>query len=180
MVNALRGGGAFLDRLPRETLAPETSEGREGFLHPYVVQGGVAEVTIKVLLRDFDTPALQQHAERLRDIAAAVEAEMPDLAFDIVVTPQYRNMADGLRAEPRAVQFAQQAHARLGRTAQLTIIRGGTDGSMLTAKGLPTPNLSSGQHTPHSPLEWACLDEMTQAVEVVVQLAQVWSEAGAH
>ena len=91
---------------------------------------------------------------------------------------QYRNMAEGLGREPRAVQFAQEAHTRLGRTAQLTIIRGGTDGSMLTAKGLPTPNLSSGQHTPHSPLEWACLDEMILAAEVLVEIVQVWGEKG--
>ena len=76
------------------------------------------------------------------------------------------------------MQFAQEAHTRLGRTALLTIIRGGTDGSMLTAKGLPTPNLSSGQHTPHSPLEWACLDEMTQAAEVCCEIVQVWGEKG--
>ena len=84
-------------------------------------------------------------------------------------------MADGLKQEPRAVQNAIKAHEQLGRMPKLTIIRGGTDGSMLTAKGLPTPNLSSGQHTPHSPLEWACLDEMVKAAEVVVQLAQQWT-----
>ncbi len=174
MVNAMRAAGAFLARLPRQTLAPESSDGRAGFLHPYVVQGGVAEVVLKVLLRDFDTATLAQHAQQLRQIATAVEKEMPGTSFEIAITPQYRNMADGLRAEPRAVEYAKQAHARLGRTARLTIIRGGTDGSMLTAKGLPTPNLASGQHTPHSPLEWACLDEMVQATELVIELAQVW------
>ncbi len=177
MVNALRAAGTFLDRLPRTTLAPESSEGREGFLHPYVVQGGVAEVTIKVLLRDFDTANLRAHADRLQEIADCVEEEMAGIRCDLQVTPQYRNMADGLQRESRVVEHVQQAHARLGRTLRLTIIRGGTDGSMLTAKGLPTPNLSSGQHTPHSPLEWACLDEMVQAVEVLVELAQVWAES---
>jgi tripeptide aminopeptidase len=178
MVNALRAAGAFLDRLPRQTLAPETSDGRQGFLHPYTIEGGVAEVVIRVLLRDFDTPKLQDHARQLREIATEVEALVPGATLDVQVTPQYRNMADGLRKEPRAVEFAQQAHAQLGRKARLTIIRGGTDGSMLTAKGLPSPNLSSGQHTPHSPLEWACLDEMVQAVEVVIQLAQIWGKQG--
>ena len=178
MVNAMRAAGTLLDRLPRQTLAPESSDGRDGFLHPYVIQGGVAEVVIKVLVRDFDTSALQQHANLLRQLAANVEREVPGTTLEVAVTPQYRNMADGLRAEPRAVKCVEAAHTRLGRTARLTIIRGGTDGSMLTAKGLPTPNLSSGQHTPHSPLEWACLDEMLQASELLVALAQVWSQEG--
>ena len=176
MVNALRAAGRLLDRLPRETLAPESSEGREGFLHPYVIQGGVAEVVIKVLLRDFETRNLASHASRLRQIAATVEQEFPGATFDIQIKSQYRNMAEGLQREPRAVDFVKAAHTRLGRTVRPTIIRGGTDGSMLTAKGLPTPNLSSGQHTPHSPLEWACLDEMVRAAEVVVELAKVWGE----
>jgi tripeptide aminopeptidase len=177
MVNALRGAGLLLAKMPRDTLAPESSEDREGFLHPYVIEGGVAEVTIKVLLRDFDTAALADHAALLNRLARAVEAEIPGITIDVDVVRQYRNMADGLKAEPRAVSLAVRAHEQLGRTPRLTIIRGGTDGSMLTAKGLPTPNLSSGQHTPHSPLEWACLEEMVKAVEVVVQLARLWAAA---
>jgi tripeptide aminopeptidase len=175
MVNALRGAGLLLARMPKDTLAPESSEQREGFLHPYIIEGGVAEVTIKTLLRDFDTAALADHAALLAKLARAVEAEIPGITIDVDVKQQYRNMADGLKTEPRAVQYAIQAHEQLGRSPKLTIIRGGTDGSMLTAKGLPTPNLSSGQHTPHSPLEWACLDEMVKAVEVVVQLVQQWA-----
>ena len=92
-------------------------------------------------------------------------------------------MRDGLVHEPRAVKYAELAHQRLGREAKLTIIRGGTDGSQLTERGLPTPNLSTGQHNPHSPLEWACLEEMVQAAEVLVELVQVWAEdapAGHH
>lgn len=176
MVNALRAAGTFLDRLPRDTLAPESSDGREGFLHPYGIEGGVGEVELKILLRDFDTAALADHAQRLRELAENVEREMPGVAIEVKTRAQYRNMADGLRAEPRAVKYALAAHERLARQAQLTIIRGGTDGSLLTAKGLPTPNLSSGQHTPHSPLEWACLDEMCLAGELIVELAQVWTE----
>jgi tripeptide aminopeptidase len=178
MVNAVRAAGCLLDRLPRHTLAPEASEGRQGFLHPYVIQGGVAEVTLKILVRDFTTSALADHAQILTQIAHDVEREIQGVKVDVQVQAQYRNMAEGLGREPRAVQYAQEAHARLGRTAQLTIIRGGTDGSMLTAKGLPTPNLSSGQHTPHSPLEWACLDEMTLAAKLLVEIVQVWSEKG--
>jgi tripeptide aminopeptidase len=91
------------------------------------------------------------------------------------VEPQYRNMAEGLRREPRSVAYAEEAHRRLGRVARRTIIRGGTDGSRLTELGLPTPNLSTGEHNPHSPLEWTCLEEMVAAVEVLITLAAVWA-----
>jgi tripeptide aminopeptidase len=176
MVNAVRAAAAFLAGMPRQTLAPETTDGRNGFLHPYQLEGGVAEVAFKVLLRDFDAAKLADQAELLRQLAAQVEADFPGCQVAVQVTPQYRNMGPGLAQEPRAVSYAQKAFQRLGRTAKLTIVRGGTDGSQLTAKGLPTPNLSTGEHNPHSPLEWACLEEMSLAVRVLVELVQVWAE----
>lgn len=176
MINAIRAAGEFAAALPRETLSPERTDGRDGFLHPYHVEGGVAEVVMRIILRDFDTPKLTDHANLLKQIATEVAATHPGVSIEVDVQKQYRNMADGLAAEPRAVQYALKAHERIGRTAKTAVIRGGTDGSVLTEKGLPTPNLSTGQHNPHSPLEWACLDEMERAVEVVVELAQVWAE----
>ena len=161
--------------LPRAH-APETTEDRAGFLHPYIVTGGVAEVTLKILLRDFQTAALTEQAETLSKTATEVESDWPGTKITVDVSKQYRNMADGLGKEPRAVGFAVEAHRRLGRTPTESIVRGGTDGSQLTELGLPTPNLSSGQHNLHSPLEWACLDEMVSAVEVLVQLVQIWAE----
>jgi tripeptide aminopeptidase len=176
MVNAIRAASAFVDKLPRDVLSPETTADRQGFLHPYQIAGGVAEVTIRILLRDFEKEELETYAQMLRAAAACVEAEIPGTKLSVEIRRQYRNMRDGLVHEPRAVQYAQLAHERLGRDAKLTIIRGGTDGSQLTERGLPTPNLSTGQHNPHSPLEWACLDEMVQAAEVLVELVQVWAE----
>lgn len=176
MVNATRAAGDFLARLPRDGMSPETTEGRGGFIHPYHVEGGVAEVTMQLILRDFITAKLDEQADLLRKLAADVERDHPGAGISIHITKQYRNMGDGLSQEPRAVDFAVEAHRRLGRAPNLTIVRGGTDGSQLTELGLPTPNLSTGQHNPHAPLEWACLDEMVQAVEVVVELAKVWCE----
>lgn len=176
MINALRAAGEFLARLPRGGMSPETTRDRQGFLHPYHVEGGVAEVTLKILLRDFDTAALTRQADLLRQIAGEVQRDHSGARLTVEILRQYRNLADGLRREPRAVEFAVEAHRRLGREPRLTIVRGGTDGSQLTERGLPTPNLSTGQHNPHSPLEWACLDEMIQAVEVLVQLVQIWAE----
>ncbi len=174
MINAVRLAADFISRLPRE-LSPEATEDRDGFLHPYEMSGGVGEVKLRVLLRDFDSAKLEGQAKLLRDAAEQAMAEFPGSNIDVVVTRQYRNMAEGLDAEPRAVEYAQRALERLGRTGQTTIIRGGTDGSRLTELGLPTPNLSSGQHTPHSAEEWACLEQMVESSEWLVSLAEVWA-----
>jgi tripeptide aminopeptidase len=177
MVNAVRVMSDFVSRLPRATLSPETTERREGFLHPYdVIAGGVAEMKVKILLRDFDAAKLDGLAEIVRQAAAATLGEFPGAKIDVVIERQYRNMAEGLISEPRAVAYAEEALKRLGRTGKRTIVRGGTDGSRLTELGLPTPNLSCGGHNPHSLLEWACLDEMVESVEWLVAIAQVWGE----
>jgi tripeptide aminopeptidase len=179
MVNALRLAGLLLDRLPRATLAPETTEGREGFIHPVSIEGGVAQTVVRLILRDFDTQRLAQHGQLLRDLARLIEAEYPQARVEVQITPQYRNMAEGLAKEPRAVAYAQEAMRQAGLTPRLLSLRGGTDGALLTAKGLPTPNLSTGEHNPHSPLEWTCLEEMETALRVAVELAKVWARHAA-
>jgi tripeptide aminopeptidase len=175
MTNAVRVAADFLSRLPNDAISPETTEAREGFLHPYEINGGVAEVTLRILLRDFETENLGQLAQRLRNAAAGSMAAFPRAQIDVAIRHQYRNMGEGLAREPRAVAYAQRALKRLGGEAELTIVRGGTDGSRLTEMGLPTPNLATGQHAPHAPLEWACLEEITRASEWIVEIAQVWA-----
>jgi tripeptide aminopeptidase len=175
MTNAVRLAGAFLDRLPKRVLSPETTADREGFLHPYTIEGGVGEVKIRCLLRDFDTPKLNDHADVLREVARQIEREHPEAKVKVEVAPQYRNMRDGIAKEPRAMKYAEEATRRAGMEPRFKIIRGGTDGALLTAKGLPTPNLSTGEHNFHSPLEWTCVEEMEAAVRVVVELCQVWA-----
>ena len=176
MVNAIRAAGRFIEKLPH-ACAPEKTEGREGFMHPYTLEGGVANVTLKVLLRSFDTPELGVYAKQLQEIAHQVENEEAGISIDVTVMNQYRNMADGLKKEPRAADYAIEAHRRLGREAVVEIIRGGTDGARFTELGLPTPNLSSGQHNIHSPLEFACLDQMLAACEIGVELVKRWAES---
>ena len=175
MVNAVRVAGEFVARLPR-ALSPEMTDERDGFVHPYIVDGGVAELALKVLIRDFDTSRLADHAAVIREAADAAVAEWPGASVEVAIHEQYRNMADGLADEPRAVTLAEEAIRRAGGSPRRTIIRGGTDGSRFTELGLPTPNLSTGQHTLHSPLEWACLDEMIRAGEVIKQLCRLWSD----
>ncbi len=176
MLNAVRAAGAFIERLPRDRLAPEASDGRQGFLHPYEIGGGVAEARLKILLRDFDAAQLSAQAELLDRAAREVMREFPGAKIEIDIQRQYRNMAEGLAREPRAAGYAEEALRRLGRTAKRTIVRGGTDGSRLTELGLPTPNLSCGGYNPHSPLEWACLEEMMESVQWLISLAEVWAE----
>jgi tripeptide aminopeptidase len=175
MTNAVRLAGMFLDRLPKRRMSPETTAGREGFLHPLTIEGGVGEVKIGFILRDFDTPQLAVQADLLREIARQVEREHPEAKVRVDVRKQYRNMRDGIAKEPRAVKYAAEAVKRAGMEPVFKIIRGGTDGAQLTEKGLPTPNLSTGEHNPHSPLEWTCLEEMDAAVRVLVELVQVWA-----
>jgi tripeptide aminopeptidase len=176
MVNAVRLAGLFLDRLPRLAQSPETTAKREGFLHPYRIEGGVDRTVIQILLRDFDTPKLGERAELLKAVARTIEAEYPTAQVEVQVKTQYRNMADGLSKEPRAVPLAQEAMKRAGLEPRLEIVRGGTDGSRLTEMGLPTPNLSTGEHNFHSPLEWVCEEELAAAVRVVIELAGVWAK----
>lgn len=175
MTNAVRAAADFLGRLPRDRLSPETTDGRGGFLHPYEIGGGVGEVKLRILLRDFDAARLQEQADLLHQAAAESMAEFPQARIDVALKRQYRNMSEGLAREPRAVAHAQRALKRLGRQAELTIVRGGTDGSRLTELGLPSPNLATGQHNPHSPLEWACLEEMLGTAAWLVALAEVWA-----
>ena len=175
MVNAIRVATEMLDQLPADESSPETTCGREGFLHPYAIEGGVAEVTLRILLRDFETARLADYARTLEEIGQRAKAQYPGCSVTLKITPQYRNLAEGLKKDPRVVEYAQLAHQRLGREPRMTVIRGGTDGAQLTAQGLPTPNLSTGQHNPHSTLEWVCLDELMQAVEVLNELVQLWA-----
>lgn len=175
MLNSMKVAASFLDKLPKGTCSPETTAGREPYLHPYTIDGGVGKTTIHCLIRSFDTEELPKLADILRTAAKRTLAEFPSAAIEVEIKPQYRNMKDGLGKEPRAVPFAVEAMKRVGLTATLNSIRGGTDGTMLTAKGLPTPNLSTGEHNFHSPLEWTCLEEMETAVRVLVELIQVWA-----
>ncbi len=176
MTNAIRVASEFIARLPWQRLAPETTEGKEGFLHPYVIEGGVPEVTVRILLRSFETAELKEHAKTLRNVAATIMAEHPEAKIDIKIAKQYRNMIEYLKKEPRATKLAEQAIRNAGLTPKFQSIRGGTDGSRLSEMGLPTPNLSVGMHNFHSPLEFACLEQMESAVKILIELAKLWGK----
>lgn len=176
MINAIRLAAQFVERIPWHWLSPETTEGRDGFLHPYVIEGGVPETKIRVLLRSFVTSELDTQAKVLHAIADTIRAEHPGARIDIEIKEQYRNMIEYLAKDPRAVKLAEQAIRAAGLTPKFKSIRGGTDGSKLSEKGLPTPNLSVGMHNFHSPLEFAVLEQMESAVKILVELAQLWGK----
>ena len=176
MVNALRAAAHFVGLLPVDELSPETTDGRQGFIHPHEISGGVGEAVVHLILRSFDTAVLGQYASRIEGAAQATEAQFPGASVQVEIHKQYRNMAEGLRSHPRVADLAEQAFQNLKRPVRRNIIRGGTDGSALTEKGLPTPNLSSGQHAIHSLHEFACLEEMIEAVEHLEELLKLWSE----
>lgn len=174
LVNALRLAGRFLAALP-QALSPEMTADREGYIHPYRVQGTAAEAILSFTLRDFELNGLQAHGERLRAIAETLQAEEPRARIICTITPQYRNMRYGLEKDMRPVELALAALRPLGLEPILQPVRGGTDGSGLTAKGVPTPNLFTGMENSHGPLEWISLQDMARAVQLCVNLAQLWA-----
>jgi tripeptide aminopeptidase len=178
MVNALRAACRFVANLPLDHLAPESTSQREGFLHPYVLHSSVSEASVQILLRDFETEKLDEYARYLKNLAQDAMRDEPRLRIDVQIEEQYRNLGDKLRDFPLAADLAEQAYQRLGRPCKRDAIRGGSDGSLMSHLGLPTPNLSVGQYNIHSVKEFACLDEMLAAVEHALVLTQLWSDQG--
>jgi tripeptide aminopeptidase len=176
MVNAIKLAARFIDRLPSDRWSPETTDGRDGFVHPYVLDAGVDRTSVKCLLRDFRTAGLREQEERLRQLAAEVVATVPGAAVDVHVEESYRNMREVLDAHPLVVEHAREAIRRAGLAVRERPIRGGTDGSRLSFMGLPTPNIFAGEQNFHSRLEWVSVQDMEKAVDVIIELAKVWEE----
>lgn len=176
MINAVRLASEFIARMPWQRLAPEATDGKDGFLHPYIMEGGAPQMKMKILLRSFHTPELKEQAKILKNIAATLEVEFPGAKIDVKVTKQYRNMIEHLKKEPRAVKLAAEAIKNAGLEPKFQSIRGGTDGSRLSEMGLPTPNLSVGMHNFHSEREFACLEQMQSSVNILVELAKLWGK----
>ncbi len=178
LVNAIKLAADFVGRLPVDKLSPETTEERQGFVHPVRIEGGVEQATVTLILRDFDEGELARHEQLVRRLAQeAVEGKVNARA-EVSVRRQYRNMIEYLRREPRAVAAAEEAIRRAGLEPKKTLVRGGTDGSRLSEKGLPTPNIFTGGHEYHSRREWICVQDMGAAVATIVHLAGIWAESG--
>ena len=175
MVNAIKIAAAFIDALPRDTLSPETTDGYEGFVHPYIVQAGVDRTSVKLIVRDFVTAALNEKEALLSSLAERVTARFAGARVELAIEEQYRNMREILDRHPDVVERARRAIRRAGLEPRSKPIRGGTDGSRLSFMGLPTPNLFAGEHNFHSRLEWVSVQDMEKAVEVILNLAEIRS-----
>lgn len=173
LVNALTLANNLLSRLPQDSHTPETTNGRQGFIFLYEMRGTAAAAQLNFILRDFELAGLQTYGDWLHAACHAVQATEPRAKIECTITPQYRNMRYWLEKDTRPVMMAMQALERAGISPISQPIRGGTDGSWLTEKGLPTPNLFTGMHNCHGPLEWVSLHDMARATAVCVHLAQV-------
>jgi tripeptide aminopeptidase len=176
MVNALKLTGEILAALPKEGWSPETTSGREGFVHPVRMDGIAEKAELEFIIRDFDTAKLAVHEEQLKSIAAAIVAKYPGAAFVLESREQYRNMREVVEQHPQLIAYAEEACRRAGLTPVKEPIRGGTDGSRLSFMGLPCPNLFTGMQAIHSKHEWIGVRDMQKAVDMLVTLVQVWEE----
>ena len=176
LVNAARLAGQVLAELPSDRLTPETTEEREGFIHPFELTGTAGHATIRMIVRDFDDDLLEQHIALIRDTAERVVGAEPRARLSIESRRQYPNMRRYIEEFPEVVQVAEKAIRAEGLEPVRTPIRGGTDGSQLSAKGLPTPNVFTGGSEYHSTREWASVQDMASAAAVIVRLAGAWTE----
>jgi tripeptide aminopeptidase len=176
LVNALKIAGDLLASLPRAELSPETTEGKQGFIHPVRVEGIAERCTIDFIIRDFVTEGLKKKEDFLLNLIEMVMENYPNATFDFKVTEQYRNMKEVLDQHPQVVSYAREAIQRAGFEVRMESIRGGTDGSRLSFMGLPCPNLFTGMQAIHSKKEFVSVQDMNKAVETIVHLVQIWEE----
>ncbi len=179
MVNSIRALADIIVRLPRD-MAPETTEGYEPYIHPHIIEGEEAKSTLKLLLRDFDTDGLKKQADFLRAIIADVQPLHPKAKIELKISESYRNMRYWLDKDPRGLDAMWTATQRAGLEPKWVPIRGGTDGSRLTERGLPCPNIFTGGQNYHGPTEWLSVEGMNASVRTTVQLVQVWTEICSH
>jgi tripeptide aminopeptidase len=176
MENAVKIAARIIERLPQATCSPETTEGREGFVHPLSVESDMDTATLKFILRDFTDEGLKDKARVLEDAVKAALSDFPRSSYTLVIAEQYRNMKEVLDRHPQVVANAEEAVRRAGLTPNKALIRGGTDGSRLSFMGLPCPNIFAGGHAFHSRLEWVSVQDMQAAVRTIVHLAALWEE----
>ena len=175
LVSALRLAAQAVAQLPSDRLTPDTTSGREGFIHPYALSGTAAAAEIRAIVRDFDEQLLSDHVALLEQTVRSVVAGAPGATVAIEIRRQYRNMREYLDAVPFVTDAAEAAIAAEGVAPRRIPIRGGTDGSRLSEMGLPTPNIFAGGHDFHSVREWASVQDMAAAAATIVRLAEVWT-----
>jgi tripeptide aminopeptidase len=176
MEHAIKIAASIVDRLPKTTCSPETTEGKQGFLHPVGISGALEQTTLSFIVRDFTDDGLKEKEALLERIVKDVIKDYPRSTYRIEIREQYRNMKRVIDAHPETVDYAMEAIRRAGLTPRRSSIRGGTDGSRLSFMGLPCPNIFAGEHAFHSRLEWVSRQDMEKAAQTIVHLAMIWEE----
>ncbi|RTE92360.1 MULTISPECIES: peptidase T [Bradyrhizobium] len=176
MEHAIKIAAAIVERLPREGCSPETTSGKQGFLHPIGIEGALEQATLSFIVRDFSEEGLKEKEDLLESIVKDVMKDYPRSTYKFEVKEQYRNMKQVIDRHPHVLEYAIEAIRRAGLRPMRTAIRGGTDGSRLSFMGLPCPNIFAGEHAFHSRLEWVSRQDMEKAVQTIVHLAMIWEE----
>ena len=176
MEHAIKIAAAIVDRLPKDTCSPETTEGSQGFLHPIAISGALEQAAVSFIVRDFTDQGLAEKEALLEDIVKSVMKGFPHSTYRMEVKQQYRNMKQVIDRHPQMIDYAMEAIRRAGLKPVKTSIRGGTDGSRLSFMGLPCPNIFAGEHAFHSRLEWVSVQDMEKAMQTIVHLAMIWEE----
>lgn len=176
MESAIKIASQIVACLPKEKLSPESTSGKEGFIHPVSISGSVEQATVEFIIRDFTSGALRSHERILDVIVQEVLEEYPNSSCKVVVDEQYRNMKEVIDKHPKLVELGIKAIERTGLKAKLQSIRGGTDGSRLSFMGLPCPNIFAGEHAFHGKQEWVSVQDMQKAVQTIIHLVLLWEE----
>lgn len=176
MQSAIKIASDIIAALPKDRLSPETTEKKEGFIHPVSINGLIEKTVVNFIIRDFETALLKQHETFLEEVVKQTIAKYPGASYEFVVNEQYRNMKEVLQHHPQVTAYAVEAVKRSGLNPVQSSIRGGTDGSRLSFMGLPCPNIFAGEHAFHSKLEWVSVQDMHRAVDTIINLAKIWEE----
>jgi len=176
LVHSMKLAASLIDALPKDSWSPETTSGREGFVHPVAIEGGLESTSVQFIIRDHDTSMLAIYEQRLKEMTEEVISSNPGSHFDFQVTEQYRNMNEILKELPFVTDYAVEAMRKVGIEPNRAIIRGGTDGSRLSFMGLPCPNIFTGEMAIHSRQEYVCIQDMQKAVDTLVELCQIWEK----
>ena len=174
MVNAIKMAALLVDSLPKETLTPETTAHREGFIHPYSIEGALEKASVDFIIRDHKTSKLSEYEQLIADTMKDIAEKHPGITYDIEITEQYRNMKEVLNDYPQVCEYAGEAMRKVGITPVFDLIRGGTDGSRMSFMGMPCPNIFTGEMAIHSRQEYVVVQDMEKSVKTLIELIQIW------
>ena len=174
MVNAIKMAALLVDSLPKETLTPETTASREGFIHPYSIEGALEKASVDFIIRDHKTSKLSEYEQLIADTMKNIAEKHPGITYDIEITEQYRNMKEVLNDYPQVCEYAGEAMRKVGITPVFDLIRGGTDGSRMSFMGMPCPNIFTGEMAIHSRQEYVVIQDMEKSVKTLIELIQIW------